>query len=244
MISRRDFIRAGLSAPLLGGANGAVRTCDGSDLQALRDALGKFQPGPIDKVQQFSRDSGKPLQRPRWSVLIQDKPACAAYSKTLWRAYDEMKVRSKKDRTDPTGLFYQGWLHWYQCSATSGDAARDDLHLTGGFLPWHRAYLYYFERLIQTLTGATDFRLAAWDWENLGVAPPVYNNPPLVPLANGCAYVRPPVDVKQRPSDLTLWIQPPDATNSQGFMGPALGGGAVSGPHDFVHVNSRARCGR
>jgi len=32
------------------------------------------------------------------------------------------------------------------------------------FLPWHRAYLFYFEQICRELTGEPDFALPYWDW--------------------------------------------------------------------------------
>ena len=33
------------------------------------------------------------------------------------------------------------------------------------FLPWHRAYLYYFERICREVTGEQDFALPYWNWQ-------------------------------------------------------------------------------
>lgn len=33
------------------------------------------------------------------------------------------------------------------------------------FLPWHRAYLFYFERICRELTGQDDFALPYWNWQ-------------------------------------------------------------------------------
>src|SRR5258708_29584453 len=32
------------------------------------------------------------------------------------------------------------------------------------FLPWHRAYLYYFEEICRELSGMSDFALPYWNW--------------------------------------------------------------------------------
>jgi tyrosinase len=42
-----------------------------------------------------------------------------------------------------------------------------NFHCTHGnwwFLPWHRAYLFYFESIIRKLTGNNDFALPYWNW--------------------------------------------------------------------------------
>jgi len=37
-------------------------------------------------------------------------------------------------------------------------------HSNWWFLPWHRAYLFYFERICRKLTGNKDFALPYWNW--------------------------------------------------------------------------------
>jgi hypothetical protein len=39
-------------------------------------------------------------------------------------------------------------------------------HGTLNFLPWHRLYLYYFERTVRKQSGTTDFNLPYWDYFN------------------------------------------------------------------------------
>jgi tyrosinase len=41
-------------------------------------------------------------------------------------------------------------------------------------LPWHRAYLYYFEKICQKLSGMSDFALPYWDWSTSPSLPAVY----------------------------------------------------------------------
>lgn len=48
------------------------------------------------------------------------------------------------------------------------------------FLPWHRAYLYYFEETIRQVTGDDDFALPYWDWTKNPQIPAAFwgdNNP-------------------------------------------------------------------
>ena len=53
----------------------------------------------------------------------------------------------------PRGWAVQAGIHTYRCQ-----------HGNWWFLPWHRAYLYYFERLIQDAIGDPTFALPYWDW--------------------------------------------------------------------------------
>jgi tyrosinase len=49
----------------------------------------------------------------------------------------------------------------------------DNAHGTPYFLPWHRAYLYFFERALRDQVA--DASLAWWDWTT-GSIPPVYDD--------------------------------------------------------------------
>lgn len=42
------------------------------------------------------------------------------------------------------------------------------------FFPWHRAYLFYFEKIIQQLTGTASFGLPYWNWTADGHVPSVF----------------------------------------------------------------------
>ena len=44
-------------------------------------------------------------------------------------------------------------------------------------LPWHRAYLVYFERICQTLTGNKSFAIPYWNWTNNPAVPDVFYAP-------------------------------------------------------------------
>ncbi len=42
------------------------------------------------------------------------------------------------------------------------------------FLPWHRAYLHHFERMIQKFSGNPNFSLPYWDWTRTPTIPPAF----------------------------------------------------------------------
>jgi len=46
---------------------------------------------------------------------------------------------------------------WNTCQSHSGQDANH-------FLPWHRLFVYYFERIVQQVSGRTDFTLPYWDY--------------------------------------------------------------------------------
>lgn len=41
-----------------------------------------------------------------------------------------------------------------------------NVHFDRQFIPWHRAYLYFLERILRALSHNDDLRLVYWDWEN------------------------------------------------------------------------------
>jgi tyrosinase len=57
-------------------------------------------------------------------------------------------------------------LRWAALSAIHGvgDVINRCAHGNWYFLPWHRAYLLMYERLIRNLTGFQQFALPYWDW--------------------------------------------------------------------------------
>lgn len=53
-----------------------------------------------------------------------------------------------------------------------------NIHDSWNFFPWHRAYLYYYERILGSLVGNLNgFRLPYWDWENHRSMPSSYLTP-------------------------------------------------------------------
>jgi len=51
---------------------------------------------------------------------------------------------------------------WNTCQSHSGQDANH-------FLPWHRLFIYYFERIIQQVSGRMDFTLPYWDYASSDV---------------------------------------------------------------------------
>jgi len=56
-----------------------------------------------------------------------------------------------------------GWLQEYCEHPPKLDEMGRPLHL---FLPWHRAYMYYFERYLQIALGDNDIGLCWWNWRS------------------------------------------------------------------------------
>lgn len=79
----------------------------------------------------------------------------------------EAHVQSWKQQAD---------LHALYCRQCTGVATQ--IHFSWSFFPWHRAYLYYLERILGSLVGDLEnFRLPYWDWEDDAHLPGAYRTP-------------------------------------------------------------------
>lgn len=85
-----------------------------------------------------------------------------------WRAgVAEMKRRSAVNAADPTGWAFQANVHG---ATVPGRFFNSCQHGHWWFLPWHRIYLFYFERILLSAIDATgvarpsDFGLPYWDY--------------------------------------------------------------------------------
>jgi len=68
-------------------------------------------------------------------------------------------------------------MHALYCQACNHDLVQS-VHGSWNFFPWHRAFLYYFERILGSLVGdINNFRLPYWDWENHRSIPSIYLSP-------------------------------------------------------------------
>ncbi|XP_024358854.1 polyphenol oxidase A1, chloroplastic [Physcomitrium patens] len=106
--------------------------------------------------------------------------------------------------TDPRSLYAQANLHCAYCGgAFKFNGSSWPLEIHGGwfFFAWHRAFLYFHERILASLIGDDSFSLLFWNWDNQSpgavqgnVMPSFFDDPIDNPLYNAnrdqCA--RPP----------------------------------------------------
>jgi polyphenol oxidase len=64
--------------------------------------------------------------------------------------------------TDVTSWTKQIAQHCLSCAPKNGA----NIHYGWAFLPWHRALLYFLERILRKQSGDDNLRLIYWDWEN------------------------------------------------------------------------------
>lgn len=119
-------------------------------------------------------------------------------------------------------------------------------HQNSFFLPWHRAYLYYFEKICQKLTGESSFGLPYWNWTRPFVFRPGVNSSSSIPSpfwdTSSALYYSdrdatssdvPPFDVVSQSRMETIL----DETNFLLFGSDDSGGAGPleAGPHNTIH---------
>src|SRR5262249_48703361 len=73
----------------------------------------------------------------------------------LRRAFQILEDRTRTSPQDPTGWLAQANIHRDSCP-----------HGNWWFFPWHRAYLYYFEQILQAAVGDPTLTIPYWDWSD------------------------------------------------------------------------------
>ncbi len=156
----------------------------------------------------------------------------------LQNAYAALRALPASDKRT---WILQADMHALFCDSCNNSPF--DIHGSWSFFPWHRGYLYYYERILGSLAGDMDhFRLPYWDWENIRTLPTPYQTPG---SSSNSLW-----DNKRRPglagggnlpsSDgtaariTTLY----GLTDFASFGGDAFSGGSLeSDPHGTIHVD-------
>ncbi|MFT3718606.1 tyrosinase family protein [Pseudorhodoferax sp.] len=111
------------------------------------------------------------------------------------------------------------------------------------FLPWHRAYLLYFEQICRELTGAQDFALPYWNWTCQRQIPAPFlgdaGNPLFAPGRSGVPPAALPDDAVG-PGVMQDILDEPNfalfASSPAAALRPPVGYGPLEGtPHNSVH---------
>jgi hypothetical protein len=120
------------------------------------------------------------------------------------------------------------------------------------FLPWHRAFLFYFEKVCAEMSGKDDFALPYWNWSaNGGAVPKVFfENPDLDPGQWGDEYSSRYASADYTlntdtvgPENVTTILNSPDFDmfHSGRCLTPQDGAGFQGTlerePHNYVHVS-------
>jgi hypothetical protein len=222
--SRRQFLqRIGLASSVLGfGIFGGL---------ALPEATAQCNPpGNPGTPRPWRRDCRGIRPRRPASTLS------AAEVKKLKDAYAAMRALDTSDPNDPRGFLHQSKVHCFFC----GHGLQ--IHGSWQFFPWHRAYLYFHERILGTLIGDPEFRLPYWDWDRPASRklPPAYATPndATNPLWNGTRAMDPTDEIPASDVDDTVMENALTASTFGEFGGTAINSGIPEGsPHGSVHVD-------
>jgi len=191
--------------------------------------------------------SGKPPIpfKPDTTLKVLPRKSAATLSadeiKRLRAAYKALRDLRTKDPSDPRGWLQQANIHCWNCGGGLKDTKAPEIHGSWLFLPWHRAYLYFHERILADLIGDPTFRLPYWNWEHpqRRTLPAVYSTP-----ANASNSVFDSNRNARATHSLPAFLVGPqimngvmNSTTFQAFGGDASSGGSIEGePHGGVHI--------
>lgn len=132
-------------------------------------------------------------------------------------AIAKMQARSAANPGDVLGYSFWANVHDEFCNRP-----QKQVHFGMMFLPWHRAYLYYFERALQKASGNAALRLPYWDWNNFRSPPASFYGP-----NNPLAQTRRGLGVNDKLSDADVDVR--DALRVRTFA--EFGGDKISRPN-------------
>lgn len=170
-------------------------------------------------------------------------------AETLWDPItlafaNAIKVLQTRPLTEPTSWEYLSAVHGRSGPALPGTVWNECQHGSWYFLPWHRMYLYYFERIVRAEVvrqGGPDYwALPFWDYSNPAHAalPPAFRQATMpdgsanplfvterVPAANAGGQLPPSVTSADDALAFTGYMPPP---------APGFGGGITTPSHFFM----------
>src|SRR4051812_41343223 len=108
--------------------------------------------------------------------IVLRKSISSLTASELTRLHDAYAALRALPASDKRTWILQADLHALYCD--SCDNWSKEIHGSWNFFPWHRAYLYYYERILGSLVGDIDhFRLPYWDWTTTRTLPGPYSSP-------------------------------------------------------------------
>jgi tyrosinase len=173
--------------------------------------------------------ANRPIRR-NMATLSASDPIITDYAKAI-KAMQDLDTTNS---TDPRSWNNQALLHYHHCR-----------HQSWLVLPWHRAYLYYFEQICKEFSGNEAFALPYWNWTLHPTIPDVFfsvlnHSPRVAPpgMTIPAVYVAPTVIEGILLEDNFLMFAGDavalNATGGTGHNGPG-GGPLETGPHDNIH---------
>jgi tyrosinase len=93
--------------------------------------------------------------------MTEDHPILKSYRKAV-------AAMKKLDATNPLNWNFQAKMHGVPPGGGQNPGWSWCMHGNWWFLPWHRGYLYFFERIVRKMSEDDSFRLPYWAWEQPG----------------------------------------------------------------------------
>ena len=151
-------------------------------------------------------------------------------------AYGAMRDLAMTDPNDPRGYNHQANVHCWNCSV-----AANQQHFSWRFFTWHRAMLYFHERILGKLVGDENLRLPYWDWEvpTHRTMPAAFTNPndATNPLWNSTRTLSPAGTLSDTAVGDTVMQSVLTLGSFAEFGGTATGSGSPEfQPHGHPHV--------
>jgi polyphenol oxidase len=160
----------------------------------------------------------------------------------LRKAYAALRNLAQTDPSDPRGWLQQGDKHCWNCGGGLDGQSGEEIHGSWLFLPWHRAFLYFHERILGALINDNSLRLAYWDWDNTanGGVPPAWltpNDPSQNSLFDAQRSAAPGDQLPDGLVGQSIMDAIVNAPNFATFGGDAANAGNLeNGPHGAVHI--------
>ena len=218
-LSRRAFMSGALAGAglMLHAPSAGGQTCP---VPNFSPAIANFTPDTALAIR----------ERKRVSALS------AAEVTRLRLAYQKCRDLSVSDPSDPRGFLQQAQIHHCYCGHSA------EVHNTYFFLPWHRAFLYFHERILGKLIGDMSFALPCWDWDdaNSQQLPSIYAQSAGNSLFDANRAVNVPLPMLvARAAAMTQSAM--KAVTPDAFLGAdwvpvhATAGNIETGAHNFIH---------
>ncbi|GLJ54719.1 hypothetical protein SUGI_1175450 [Cryptomeria japonica] len=140
---------------------------------------------PATPITDFEFPSSDLPLRVRMAAHLVDQDYIEKYNKAV-------QLMKNLPANDPRSFIQQSKIHCAYCSGSYfTNSTEIQVHYSWFFLPFHRWYLYFYERILGKLIGDDSFALPFWNWDSeAGMSiPPMYidpNSPLFDPLRDAC----------------------------------------------------------